>query len=175
MKKLYAWDKGLSYERELKRLKKLLKEEKNPKRLAYYSILLIQLCNGARISEAVEGALEWATTGKREVKVRARKRTKEEYSRLIRIPSDLSSKHRIAIAGLKPIGVEKLTDRVKHFCRNQLGYNTHALRYAFITHLTHLGYSPSLIAKITGHKSLDHILSYTEKQLAEEVLRRLIP
>jgi hypothetical protein len=33
--------------------------------------------------------------------------------------------------------------------------------------------SPSIIAKITGHRSLDHILHYTETKLADEVLAGL--
>jgi hypothetical protein len=33
--------------------------------------------------------------------------------------------------------------------------------------------SPSIVAKITGHRSLDHILHYTEAKLAEEVLAGL--
>jgi hypothetical protein len=33
--------------------------------------------------------------------------------------------------------------------------------------------SPSIVAKITGHRSLDHILHYTEVKLAEEVLTGL--
>jgi hypothetical protein len=33
--------------------------------------------------------------------------------------------------------------------------------------------SPSIIAKITGHRSLDQILHYAEVRLAEEVLAGL--
>jgi hypothetical protein len=33
--------------------------------------------------------------------------------------------------------------------------------------------SPSIVVKITGHRSLDHILHYTEVRLAEEVLTGL--
>jgi site-specific recombinase XerD len=46
------------------------------------------------------------------------------------------------------------------------------LRYAFVTYLLRRGVSPS-ITKVVGHRSLDHILHYTEVRLAEEVLAGL--
>ncbi|MFP3287548.1 MAG: tyrosine-type recombinase/integrase [Acidilobus sp.] len=51
--------------------------------------------------------------------------------------------------------------------------STHSLRYAFISYLLRKGVSPSIVAKIVGHSSLDHILHYTEVKLAEEVLSGL--
>jgi len=51
--------------------------------------------------------------------------------------------------------------------------STHSLRYAFVSYLLKKGVSPSIVAKITGHRSLDHILHYTEVRLAEEVLAGL--
>jgi len=47
---------------------------------------------------------------------------------------------------------------------------SHALRYAFITHLLKKGVSPSIIARITGHTSLNYILHYTETKTAEDIL-----
>ena len=35
------------------------------------------------------------------------------------------------------------------------------------------GVSPSIVAKVVGHRSLDHILHYTEVRLVEEVLAGL--
>jgi len=54
-----------------------------------------------------------------------------------------------------------------------MSFNTHSLRYAFIAHLLRLSHSPSIVAKIMGHRSLDHILHYTEVKVAEEVLAGL--
>ncbi|ESQ23971.1 MAG: Phage integrase family [uncultured Acidilobus sp. JCHS] len=62
---------------------------------------------------------------------------------------------------------------VKTYCRRTYEFNTHSLRYAFITHLLRLSHSPSIVAKIMGHSSLDHILRYTEVEVAEEVLAGL--
>jgi integrase len=62
---------------------------------------------------------------------------------------------------------------VKTYCRRTYEFNTHSLRYAFITHLLRLSHSPSIVAKIMGHSSLDHILHYTEVKVAEEVLAGL--
>ena len=62
---------------------------------------------------------------------------------------------------------------VKTYCRRTYEFNTHSLRYAFITHLLRLSYSPSITAKIMGHSFLDHILHYTEVKVAEEVLAGL--
>jgi hypothetical protein len=44
-----------------------------------------------------------------------------------------------------------------------------------VSYLLKRGVSPSIVAKITGHRSLDHILHYTEVRLAEEVLAGLRP
>jgi len=62
---------------------------------------------------------------------------------------------------------------VKTYFRRTYEFNTHSLRYAFITHLLRLSHSPSIVAKIMGHRSLDHILHYTEVEVAEEVLADL--
>ena len=58
--------------------------------------------------------------------------------------------------------------------KRNLDFNTHALRYAFITYLAKQGYSAQLIAKMTGHKKVDYILHYTEKVEAEEILQKII-
>jgi len=62
---------------------------------------------------------------------------------------------------------------VKVYCRRAYGFNTHGLRYAFVSYLLKKGVSPSIVAKVVGHRSLDHILHYTEVRLAEEVLADL--
>jgi len=59
------------------------------------------------------------------------------------------------------------------YCRRAYGFNTHSLRYAFVSYMLKRGVSPSIVAKITGHRSLDYILHYTEVRLAEEVLAGL--
>ena len=61
--------------------------------------------------------------------------------------------------------------KVSNYCRRTYGFNTHALRYALISYLSQKGVAPQLIAKITGHKTLDYILYYTQQQKAEEILK----
>ncbi len=51
------------------------------------------------------------------------------------------------------------------------GLNTHSLRYAFITYLAKKGYDALTISKITGHKQLNHLITYLQSKRAEEVLR----
>ena len=174
--RLYAWDRGLNFRAERRRLVKLIKSEgmgssRSVRRVAYFSVLLIQLSNGLRISEAVDAALAWAGSGRREVRVAVRKR-RDPYERLVVIPKELGARGRAAVATLLNEDSGKLVVRLKTFCRAALGYNTHALRYAFISYMGLEKKLPAqLIAKMTGHKKLDHILHYTEKELAEEVLR----
>ena len=62
---------------------------------------------------------------------------------------------------------------LKVYSKCTYGFNTHSLRYAFITYLLRQGVSPSIIAKITKHSRLDYILTYTQEKTAEEVLRKL--
>ncbi len=70
-------------------------------------------------------------------------------------------------------GTEKPKEAIKSYCRRTYGFNTHSLRYAFITYLARKGVAPQIIAKITGHRDLSHILTYTERKTAEDLLRDL--
>jgi len=56
------------------------------------------------------------------------------------------------------------------YCRKTFGFNSHSLRYAYITYLLSKGVNPSLVAKITGHRNLSYILHYTELKTAEDIL-----
>ncbi|RLF14487.1 MAG: integrase [Thermoprotei archaeon] len=178
MARLYAWDRGLDYERARRELLKIVRDReakgvRGLTRRAYAAVLLIQLTNGLRVAEACEAALKWASTGGREVKVRVLKR-KDVYERLVVIPKELGGEERRLVAALSGEDPKRLAAKVKVFCKRALGYNTHALRYAFITHLARRGYPAQLIAKLTGHRKLDYILHYTEKAAAEDVLRALL-
>ncbi|RLF23437.1 MAG: hypothetical protein DRN15_06345 [Thermoprotei archaeon] len=63
--------------------------------------------------------------------------------------------------------------KVQLYARKELGINRHSLRYAFITYLLRKGISPSLIAKITRHKNLNYILTYTQQKTADKILEKL--
>jgi len=168
------WDKGIDFERTRRLLIRKLKEERErkegvrrTKRIAHYITALIQLCNGSRASEAVDAFNKWRETGKREVEVRVRKKKREEL-RLIIIPSEVQ-KYRPIIRFLK-----QDVDRYKKFIHAKFDFNTHSLRYAFITYLSKQGISPQLIAKITHHEKLDMILSYTQQKEADKLLREVV-
>ncbi|MEM4847239.1 MAG: tyrosine-type recombinase/integrase [Thermosphaera sp.] len=164
------WDKGVDYVVMFERLLRLVKRERRARNRAYAFILLIQLRNGSRVSEAVRAFREYLASGRREVYVPLSKKKKPEV-RLMVIPEvDFD---RTAAVELLEVGEEALTKRVKMYAKNRLGVNTHSLRYAFITYLLKEGVNPSIIAKITGHTKLDFILHYTQQRVAEEVLRGL--
>ena len=73
----FAWDRGLDFEVESRRLIKIIKDRKggvrNATRRAYATVLFIQLRNGLRIREAVEAAVKWARTRERKFLVVAGK------------------------------------------------------------------------------------------------------
>lgn len=87
-----VWDKNLDFDEEAKILKneivELVDDKEHLERkdkpiprninlhLAYNSILYIQLHNGARISEIIEGIIKFMDDGRREQRVKTKKRTK---------------------------------------------------------------------------------------------------
>jgi integrase len=102
--------------------------------------------------------------------VRVRKE-RDGYERLMVLPEglkihDISICREILLRG-------NATLRVKVYAKKVLGINTHSLRYARITHMLRNNISPSIVAKITGHKKLDYILTYTQMKTAEEALRNI--
>ncbi|MEM1929910.1 MAG: tyrosine-type recombinase/integrase [Thermofilaceae archaeon] len=165
------WDRGVDYEVVYERLLRLIKRERKPKLKAYAFILLIQLRNGSRVSEAVKAFKEYLLTGKREVEVPLSKKKKPER-RLMVIP-DVEFDRSSAAADLLDIDDNLLVWRVKKYAEKKLRVNTHSLRYAFITYLLRQGINPAVVAKITGHSKLDFILHYTQSKEAERVLREL--
>ena len=176
----FAWDRGLDWEKERRKLLRLLRsEEENGgvraiRRVAYLAVLYIQLSNGCRISEAAEAAIRFAQTGKREVEVRVRKRRDNALRKVI-IPREIA-RYRpqirtvVAEAGEDP---HRLAERVRTWASRRLG-NTHAYRYAFIGYMAKRGVAAQLIAKITGHRKLDYVLHYTQKVKAEELLEEVV-
>lgn len=77
----FAWDSGLDYGATRERLVNLMivirpecQDDLIPKqRLSKYSILLSQLVNGARVSEAFDAVSAWSQTGTREQAIKVRK------------------------------------------------------------------------------------------------------
>lgn len=167
------WDKGVDFNVMRRKLERALTHEKNPKRRAYTAILLIQLMNGCRISEAVRAYRQYCKNHNHRQTVLVSKKKKPE-KRDILVPSPVvDHAGEICVKELLKLREEKLIDRVKHYALNNFGINTHSLRYAFITHLLEQNISPSIIAKITKHSKLEFILTYTQEKKAKEILESL--
>lgn len=156
-----TWDRGLDYEKIKARLARLRHRSGRVTSRSSFSVMLIQLQNGSRVSEAVEAFNVFLSTGKREHVVRVRK-SRSDNTRRILIPSEIQRG-----------GVPRTADQVIA-CAQYLGINTHSLRYAFVGYLGSQGVAPQVIAKITGHKSLDMILRYTSQKAADELLDKTI-
>ena len=162
---LFAWDRGLDYEKEYRRLLRLYRQERRKARKANLLVLLTALRNGARVSEAIEFLKKVLQTGKRELEIPVKKQ-KKPVTRPMVLPREIDVREVRELA----YWVMNRTRQKVYSTAKSLGYNPHALRYAFISHLAKRGVSAQLIAKITGHRKLDYILHYTQKKRAEEIL-----
>lgn len=160
--RLRTEDYGLDLPKGLARRKLLA-------RLVHTSILMIQLRNAARISEASEAFHKWLITGKKKVKVRVRKHKNPNSMRTIVIPSVLED-IRDLYKGYDTIDPDTLAQRCKSWSLIRLHINTHSLRYARITDYLERGYNPAIVAKITKHKKMDMLLEYTQERAAEKIL-----
>jgi len=161
------WDRGLDYITVYNLILKHMRRSRG-KRKCYDSILLIQLRNGSRISEAVRAYIEYVKTRNSEVKVLVSKK-RREVKRLMVIPSEVEICEELLL-----VDERRLVDRLKHYSLNTFNINTHSLRYAFITYLLKIGTNPAIISKITKHSRLDLILTYTQEKVAEDVLREAV-
>ncbi|MFN3804908.1 MAG: integrase [Pyrobaculum sp.] len=163
------WDRGVDFETMYVLITRKMKLDKRSR--CYFAILLTQLRNGARVSEAVRAFQTWLRSGRAEVEVKVSKR--KDVVRLIVIPTEVLDMKAECVE-LAVVNEKKLVERLKVFAKRRLGVNTHSLRYAFITYLLRQGVSPAIVAKITQHAKLDHILTYTQQKAAEDLLRRLV-
>jgi len=172
----FAWDRNLDYENTYSLLVRNLIAYRNRmvrgsiralKGFTNTAILLTQLANGCRISESLEAIRIFAKTGHREVRIQVKKR-KDIYKRLVVIPKEIRLTD---IKYIKLVINEVKLANLKAYCKAKYGFNTHSLRYSFITYLAKKGISAQIIAKITGHSKLDFILHYTQKVKAEDILR----
>jgi len=170
---LGKWDKEIDYETFYGILLRRLKKKKEKKTLCYDSILLIQLRNGCRISEAVRSFKQYLASGALEIKTRVSKKKKNE-ERLIIIPLELEENKVKKICGeLLEVDDKTLTNRVKVYILREYRINTHSLRYAFITYLLRNGVNPAIVSKIIKHSKLDQLLTYVQEKTGEELLRKL--
>jgi integrase len=166
-----TWDRRIDYEYAYARLTRLL-SSRRVKTKCYSAVLLLQLRNGLRIGEAVDAFTTFVKTGKREFMVFVEKKRRPE-ERLVVVPPELDDNVRLSCVDVATTDRKVLVNRIKNWVRSALGFNTHSLRYAFITYLLRQGVNPAIIAKITKHSRLDFVLNYTQSKAAEFVLRSL--
>ena len=166
----FGWDMGLDYKQVYNIILRHYKESKKDKHKAYDSILLTQLRNGSRLSEAIMFLREITQDEKSFVRQKEIKALKGSNVRLMVLPEELK-KQEVLRLGYIYRGATKVA--VSIYCKRTYGFNTHSLRYAFISYLAKQGIAPQLIAQITGHKKLDYILHYTSKIHANQILLNL--
>jgi len=166
-----GWDKGVDFEAAYRKILRHFSRARYPGR-CYDAILLIQLRNGLRISEAVRAFLQFLRTKSVEVEVQLSKKRRPE-TRLAIIPRELLDVNLAECRSLLDEPEEVISKRMRRYCIETYGFNTHSLRYAFITYLLKQGVNPSIVAKITRHSKLDFILRYTQERVAEQVLREM--
>ncbi|WP_148883380.1 site-specific integrase [Thermococcus aciditolerans] len=178
-----GWDMGLDYEETYKLLLRDLNDAKRKdgikalKRRLYLIILLTQLRNGSRIGEAIEFISKVSREYSREALVTVEKRT-DEYQRLMVLPKEIKKADLLTVKGileeeLQRHGRKGMVAKISTWVKKTYGFNTHSLRYAFVSYLAQKKYPPQIIAKITGHKRLDYILHYTQEKAAQELLVKL--
>jgi len=152
----------LDFQKTRKLLIQKIKDAKNIKTRVALQILLIQLVNGARISEAYDAYYQFVATGEREVRVLTRKKRRPDY-RTIYIPPEVA-----------PINIRVNIDSVKRVCKRELKTNTHSLRYAYITFAgADLKLPPQIVAKITHHSKPELIEYYTHSLLAQKIQKKI--
>lgn len=161
---------GLDFEQARRKLMKIIESnEYTQKEKLYASVLLIQLLNGLRVSEAWTSMQHFLTTKERDFQIKPGKRG---APRPVKIPEIVKQREEWKwILNVEPNRARK---RLHYYAKTFLGTNTHSLRYALVGYLSGMGVSAQIIAKITGHKKLDRILQYTQSIQAEKILDEII-
>jgi hypothetical protein len=135
-----GWDRGVDYEYAYSKILKHMVKSRHPAK-CYDAVLLVQLRNGARISEAVKAFKQFLTSKSIEFEVEVSKKRVEH--RKIVVPRELLSVELGPCMELLSIEDKRLVSRLKVYSRYTYGFNTHSLRYVFITYLLRQGVSPS--------------------------------
>jgi integrase len=154
-----GWERGVDYKFAYNKILRYTAKAKYSGR-CYDAILLLQLRNGARISEAIKTFKHFLTLKSIEFEVEVSKKKRVEHRKIV-VPRELLSMELRPCMELLSIEDKRLVSRLKVYSRYTYGFNTHSLRYAFITYLLRQGVSLSIVAKITKHPRLDYILTYT--------------
>ncbi len=180
IKEFGSWDYNLNYQKTYKNLvseistvrRELLTGNftiNRQKRLAYLITGLTQLRNGARIGEIYEAIKTFCIEpGKRIIQILVLKR-KDNYYRKVVLPDEITKEDLNMISKVIDNHIDKknFVSCISHYFKKYFSYSTHALRYCFISHMSALKVPAQLIAKITGHKTLELILHYTQRKMAD--------
>lgn len=138
---------------------------------------LTQLRNGARVGETVAAInLFCSDMNKRRVQVPVQKR-KDIYHRKIVLPDEIKKSDLEIIKNY----INERDDNKKNFiialCKffqKHYNFSTHALRYSWIGFMCLIKTPAQVIAKITGHKTLELVLHYTQRKIADKVLYSMV-
>jgi len=146
-------------------------------RYCYLSILLTQLRNGARLSEATDAIVNFYYNGNINQNVKVRKKKQTDY-RLIIIPREIERSKLEYVDNLiddYEIKHKKISAWVKkYFSRTKnMDLNTHTNRHACITYLALNNTNPLDIQGITKHSKLNMIMEYVHQTKGNEILKRL--
>jgi integrase len=168
-----GWDKNISFENAMTIITRKMRacEAKSLRCYGYSAILLIQLLNGARISEAVRGIKEWVDTENTIIEVLVSKKQGRNITRKIIIPRNLNLNKGLILQVIDDD--DKMINRTKRFAKQELGINTHSLRYAFINHMAKM-VGADAVAKFIHHSSLDMLQHYIRQSESDEALARVI-
>ncbi|MGC9132748.1 MAG: tyrosine-type recombinase/integrase [Candidatus Micrarchaeia archaeon] len=174
--KKQKWDRGLDYEETYKELINFYIYSRKKTSRLYTLILLLQLRNGSRILEAVRGFKEWVKNNGKEdtVYIKVAKKKKEEYRAMV-VPKEFKALTQDTINSFKwvlEIDDYNMAERLRSFTKYNFKFNTHSLRYAYITYLLKKGTNPAIVAKIIHHANLTCLLNYVQHKEADETLKK---
>jgi integrase len=182
-----------TYKGELIKLNKDLKPATRKiivNKLIYLLIAMIQLRNGARISEACTAMREFIKDKNFEDKVVVKiaksesiktKKTGEKYKTKIRyrkimFPSTwinmnkFKKKLKLIDRYILYIKEERLKKRVLDFLLKNFNCNTHSLRYAFINYMLYdQKKEMAAVAKFVGHSNINQLVTYTQLKNTDQI------
>jgi integrase len=160
-------------------------------RILYTVIAMIQLRNGARISESVDAMRQFINKKNFDEKVlvkiaksettKYKKDTGEKYTtkkryRKIMFPTQWIDcrefKRHLKNADFYMIYIQdaRMKKRVLDFLLNNFNCNTHSLRYAFINYMLYVQKRPmNDVAKFVGHSSVNQLVTYTQLKNTEQI------
>lgn len=180
---LGKWDKDIDYNiaklqllKQLESLGNLLssimpnKNLRLGKRFLYVAIAYLQLTNGMRVSEAIEAMRKYVQINKENFEIVAEK---THLNRPVYVPSEIA-KWKAVLRLYADLLPRISRHSIGMFLKQNFGWNTHSLRYAFIKYAIQKGYSAEQIAHITAHKKLQTTFEYSRKLQANELLRKLV-